>query len=150
MLVRTLVEKRRAAAVRTIASDRPLMEAAAFLCGADTAPLIVTQGGLPVGVLGRGDILARLLRDPDRAPGEMAVGDAMNPTLVTVGADERIDDTLAMMTASGIDHVPVVEESRFVGILSSRVLCDYRLEALAAELRHLQNYITDLQEAPLD
>lgn len=150
MLVRTLVEKRHADAVRTIESDRHLADAAAAVCREGIAPLIVTRDGLPVGVLARGDILACLLEDPAREASSIPVSDAMNPELVAVGPDDMIDDALGMMMASDLRSVPILEDSRIVGILPAKDLFQYRLETLSSELKYLQDYITDLQEAYLD
>lgn len=150
MLVRTLVEKRHAAAVRTIESDGCLADAAAVMCGENIAPIIVTRDGLPVGFLGPGDALPHLLKEPARKASDIPVSDAMNPKLITVGPDDRIDETLAMMMAADMQNVPVLEDNRIVGILPLKELFQHRMEALASELHHLQNYIKDLQEAPLD
>ena len=150
MLVRTLVEKRRGTAVRTIESDRPLADAAAVMREERVALMIVTREGRPVGALSPSDVLFHLMADPVRNPSDIPVGDAMSPKLIAVGPDDGIDETLAMMMASDIHRIPVVEGNRIVAILPVRELFQNRMEALTSELHHLQDYITDLQEAHLD
>ncbi len=50
-------------------------------------------------------------------PGE--VGELMRPAPVTIGSDAKLDEALARMTEHRIRHLPVVDDGRLVGMLSS-------------------------------
>ncbi|WP_373501177.1 CBS domain-containing protein [Desulfococcus sp.] len=150
MLVRTLLEARHAAAVHTMESGRPLGDAAALMCGEKVPLLVVTRDDVPVGALSRGDILAAMMKGPVQAALDSPVREAMTPTLMAVGPDDRTDAALEMVTGAGIRHLPVIEGNRVLGILSAAELFQKKMEAAAAELRYLQEYITDLHEASFD
>jgi CBS domain-containing protein len=150
MNVRTLLEMRRAAPARTMEDARRLADAAAVLCAEETAILIVTRSGSPVGALSRGDILACLMKDPARRAAEIPIREAMTPNLVTVAPEDGIEDALKAMMAGSIRSVPVIEDGRVLGVLPVEALFAYRIEALTAEMRHLQAYISDLQDAAID
>lgn len=131
-------------------SGRRLAEAVSLMGGERVSPILVTCDGALVGVLSRGDLLSALAREPIPAALDRTVGETMNPNLLSVGPSDRIDRALEVALNADLRWVPVIEEGRPLGILSAAELFQKRLEAFAAEVGHLQKYITDLQEAMLD
>jgi CBS domain-containing protein len=150
MHIRTLIEKRRAAPARTIDGGLSLADAAAVMCAEGISTMIVTRDGAPVGALSRGDVLVNLMKDPGKAATDLPVSEAMSPKLVAISPEDRVDGALERMMAGGIRSIPVIEDERILGVLPMEVLFECRIEALQAEMRHLQDYITDLQEAGID
>lgn len=150
MLVRTLLEARHTAAVRTMESGRPLGEAISLLGGERVSLILVTRDAVPVGALSRGDLLSALAGGPIPASLDRPVEEAMTSSLLSVGPDDRIDRALEVALHAGIRWIPVIGEGRLLGILSAAELFQRSLDALRAEVDHLQKYIADLQEADFD
>ncbi len=74
----------------------------------------------------------------------MKVAELMTRDVVTIDADDTVDDALALLDEQHIRHLPVVSEGRMVGIVSDRALGPYRItlaqlfegpERAAAQLR---------------
>lgn len=57
----------------------------------------------------------------------MKVAELMTRDVVTIDADETVDDALALLDEQHIRHLPVVSEGRMVGIVSDRALGPYRI-----------------------
>jgi IMP dehydrogenase len=51
------------------------------------------------------------------------------------------------MTKADITHLPVMEEKRFVGMLTLKDLLEHQIEALTDEIHQLRDYISDLHDA---
>lgn len=51
---------------------------------------------------------------------EMAIGDVMTPSPVTVGLKEKLVSARALMQDKGIRHLPVVEDNKPVSVISDR------------------------------
>ena len=150
MLVRTLLESRRTAAVRTMESGRRLAEAVALMGGEKVSLILVTRDAVPVGALSRGDLLSALADGPMPAAMDRSVEEVMTPGLISVGPDDRIDRAVEVALNADLRWVPVIEEGRILGILSAHELFQWRLDGLRDEVGHLQTYIADLQEAAFD
>jgi acetoin utilization protein AcuB len=67
--------------------------------------------------------------DPASASSTMSVENRMTPAPLTISPDETCDRALAMMDAAGIDHLPVCDGKRLVGLLRRAALWD-RIAAL--------------------
>ena len=62
---------------------------------------------------------------------------------VAVGVpDDDLDYVMNIMRQKGIRHLPVMEGSRLVNIISARDIIEARLEACQVEVRHLSDYIS--------
>lgn len=59
---------------------------------------------------------------------EMAIGDVMTPSPVTVGLKEKLVTARTVMQDKGIRHLPVVEDNKPVSVISDR---DIALAVLA-------------------
>ena len=51
---------------------------------------------------------------------EMAIGDVMTPSPVTIGLKEKLVAARALMQDKGIRHLPVVEDNKPVSVISDR------------------------------
>jgi CBS domain-containing protein len=82
-------------------------------------------GALPI--CGDNDRLAGMLTDRDivmrvvaegRDPGSVAVGDLADGNVVTIGADDSVEDALATMSKHGVRRLPVIDGHDLVGMVS--------------------------------
>lgn len=76
--------------------------------------VLVSRGGLPVGVVTERDIIRRVIakgRDVDRVP----LGEVMSSPLITIGPDEPIGRAMELMASHEIRRVYVVEEGKIIG-----------------------------------
>lgn len=104
---------------------------------------VMVQGanGEPIGILTERDIV-RLYAQGETDFETMLVKDWMT-THVTVGQpSDSVSEVLAIMTVKRFRHLPVVEETRMVGVISLGDLVKAQLEELAHEAQVLRDYIS--------
>ncbi|HEX6785589.1 MAG TPA: chloride channel protein [Acidimicrobiales bacterium] len=122
--VRTVMQRD----VVTIDADADLAEAERVLArsGHDALPVIDDAGAL-VGIVSPGDLLEPGL-DPGSPVARIAIRD-----VVVVGADESVYAALSRMVEEGVDHLPVVDADRLVGICTRADLLQVRIRELDQE-----------------
>jgi CBS domain-containing protein len=104
-----------------VADARRLLES-----GGHGAYPVVDDTGSCVGIVSRTDLLVREL--PDDAP----VKEVAHNDVVTVEPDDTLLTVLERFTEDGVDHVPVVDDDRLVGICT-------RTDVLRARSRYLEH-----------
>lgn len=88
---------------------------------------VVDDAGRCVGIVSRRDLLAeRVARD---AP----VGDLASSDVVSIGPDSSLLEALRTMTDENINHLPVIEDGRLVGICTRADIVRARSDELALE-----------------
>ncbi len=113
--------------VETLPGHSTLIDARRLLeAGGHGAYPLVDEDGALTGMVSRADLLMREI--PDSAPvNEIATAD-----VVTVAPDDSLLTVLERITEEGVDHVPVVEHGRLVGICT-------RTDLLRARSRYLEH-----------
>jgi CBS domain-containing protein len=127
--------------VVTIEPGANLGKAAALLAERRIGALVVTgAGGRIAGILSERDIVQALAA---RGLGalEAQVSEVMTRKVSTCSASDTISSVMEQMTAGKFRHVPVIEQSRLVGIISIGDVVKHRLEEMEREQAALRDYI---------
>jgi CBS domain-containing protein len=134
----------------TVALQLSLAEAARSMHTVGAAAVLVMDNNLLQGILTAGDIL-RGLTSVSKADlvWNGPVGTAIIKELPIVTVEEKITQTIDMMTAAGIDYLPVNAEGA-IRVVSLCRLLQVQNALLHGEVQHLQNYIDALHDAPND
>jgi len=101
-------------------SDESLIDVAGRMQFEEVGSLAIIEHGRLVGIITERD-LARALSD-GVDPVETPVADYMTAEPVTVSPDTEASAAAAAMLDLGVRHLPVMEEGRVVGMVSSRDL----------------------------
>jgi CBS domain-containing protein len=117
----TLVREAMVPEPRTLAADATAQEAGELLLRPEVRAVFVTEGERLVGVVTR-KTLVREVVAAGRDPRGTAVGDIVEPPNFTIGSDMEVDDAFRFLEEHDLERVPVVEDSRLVGVLSRAVL----------------------------
>lgn len=137
----SIVLDRKGRDVATIRPDATLHVAAQRLTEHGIGALVVTEDDVHVaGILSERDIVCRVAREGADAM-ERTVGTAMTGQVTTCTPGTAVDELYRVLTEQRIRHVPVVEAGRLVGIVSIGDLVKWRMEELAEEAHHLQDYV---------
>jgi CBS domain-containing protein len=112
----------------TDAAQDTLAEAAARMWNAQTGSLLVMEGEHLLGILTERDVLRAVAHGMD--PLQVPVKDLMRTDVITVGPQTTLKEAAKLMATKWIRHLPVVEGSKVVGILSQRDLTGVLAEAL--------------------
>lgn len=129
-------------AVVTIAAADTVSEVVGTLAQYGVGALVVSNDGRGInGIVSERDVV-RAFAEYGLTTLELAAADIMTLEVVTATPDMSIDDVMARMTEGRFRHMPVVENSRLVGIISIGDVVNARLAALELETEQLTNYIS--------
>jgi len=117
----TLVREAMVPEPRTLAADATAQEAGELLLRPEVRAVFVCESHKLVGVLTR-KTLVREVVAAGRDPRGTAVGDIVEPPNYTIGSDMDVDEAFRFLEQHDLERVPVVEDSRLVGVLSRVVL----------------------------
>jgi CBS domain-containing protein len=112
----------------------------------DIGSLVVVDGaGNVTGILTERDVVALVARGGDA--GLTRIGASMTPFVVTCSLNTPIADVVRLMSGNKIRHLPVVEDGKPVGMVSSRDLLDYELKTTKAIVQRQSRLLTELESA---
>ncbi len=113
--------------------------AARMMTKKNVGAVIVISGQQIAGIFTERDALCRVMavgRDPETTP----LSEVMTPTPKTIEATRPFGYALYMMHEHGFRHVPVLDNGKPVGIISSRMALDPDLEEFASEAERRRQY----------
>lgn len=134
---RTVLD-RKGGDVATIARDATVLAAAELMNAKHIGALVVTEGDRVVGIFTERDILRRVVACRC-SPTELKVGDVMTSPMACCRRETSLAECRTVMTQKRIRHLPVVEEGRLYGMISSG-------DILALEVADQRNTIEYLHE----
>lgn len=117
----TLVREAMVPEPRTLAASATAQDAGELLLRPEVRAVFVCEAERLVGVVTR-KTLVREVVAAGRDPRDTAVGDIVEPPNYTIGSDMDVDDAFRFLEEHDLERVPVVEDSRLVGVLSRAVL----------------------------
>ena len=135
--VRTLLEKKNAP-VAQVGKAQSVLEAARMMKDRHIGCLVVTEEDRVIGIFTERDILMRVVAE-GREPARTTVGEIMTSPVTCCHPDTTLEECIAVITEKRHRHLPVVEDGRLCGIISSGDL-------LAQQVRNHETTITYLQE----
>jgi CBS domain-containing protein len=126
--------------VLTIAAETSVRDAIAILAEKKIGALPVVEGETIAGIMSERDIIY-CLRSDGAAMLDWPVSRIMTAPAITVEPDKDVLAALSLMTRRRIRHLPVVEGSRIVGIVSIGDLVKYRMDRIEADAAAMLEYI---------
>ena len=103
--------------VQTIRPDQTAREAASFMLRADAGSIPVTDGDRLIGMITDRDITVRGVAQ-GRGP-DTPVRELMTDDVVSVRADDNVEDVAAKMSEAQVRRVPVIDQDdKLCGIVS--------------------------------
>jgi CBS domain-containing protein len=127
--------------VLRIEADTSVFDAIKQMVEAGVGSLLVTQEGEIAGIFTERDYLRRMTLE-GRDDKDTPVRDVMSSPLVVVTPENTIDECMAMMTDRRIRHLPVVDDSDVVGIVSIGDIVKFKSKQQSFEIKYLTDYIT--------
>lgn len=106
----------------------------------DVGALVVLDQGKLVGILSERDY-TRKIALAGKSSKETLVSDIMTAKVLTVAANTRAEDCMALMSQKKIRHLPVMDGDKVLGLISIRDLLDEIITDQEATISQLQSYI---------
>ena len=117
-----------------------VFEALQMLAQHEVGALMVMEAGALVGVLSERDYTRKIALQ-GRSSKDSKVSDIMTSRVFTVGPHTGTRACMALMSEKKIRHVPVVDGSTVLGMISIRDIMDDIIADHEATIAQLENYI---------
>ena len=134
----------------SLSADTTLDQALIALTRHGKTAVAVLDGGAIKGILTRTDVVKALARGEQALNAEKTVAQIMTQELVISDPQATFDHALDCMVQSNIEHLPIIEEGRFLTVIHERDLLRERINALEADIKQLHEYIDNLHDATQD
>jgi signal-transduction protein with cAMP-binding, CBS, and nucleotidyltransferase domain len=83
--------------------------------------IIASPGGEPEGIVTEWDYLAKIVAE-ERDPKTVRLGDIMSSDLVSVDANQGLDQVAQVMSQKGIRRVLVVKDHKVLGVITAKIM----------------------------
>lgn len=125
----------------TIDSGSTVADAAEKMCRDEVGSCIVLMKNAPVGIITELDINCKVVAK-NRVPGGVFVHEVMSTPLITIGLDNTIEDAASVMLKNKVRRIPVLEDSRLVGIVTVRdiLAVSHELNGIMADLIEINRF----------
>jgi CBS domain-containing protein len=141
MKVRTLLEAKGNKVV-SIDAGSSVEDAIRSMHSRKISALMVTEQGKTVGIFTERDVVRCYLSSGGKSFKDVKVRDAMIADLIVAVPGDDLDDIAKVMVEKNIRHLPVLENSKIVGMLSVRDIIQSQVKKLTSEIHYLKDYIT--------
>lgn len=123
----------------SVMSDQSLLDASKQMTECRIGALLVMEKGSLAGIITERDIVRAVANSKDCK--DVRIKDVMTTNLIVSKSGEDLDYVMAVMIQNNIRHLPVVEETGLVGMLSMRDVVRVLVKNLKAENQYLKDFI---------
>jgi len=123
-----------------IDADATVFEAIALMAEKNIGALLVMEDGALAGLITERDYARKVVLRGKASP-TTPVRDVMNTHLVTVEPADTVEECMTLMTDRRVRHLPVIEGTQLVGIISIGDLVQSIIGEQRSIIDHLEQYI---------
>jgi CBS domain-containing protein len=139
MTIRHLLE-RKGRTVWTIRPDATVFEAVAKMADKDVGSLVVMDGEKLVGIITERHYSRNVVLKGKTSPTTL-VGEIMDTNQIRVRPEQSVELCMALMTDKRVRHLPVVEDTKVIGIVSIGDLLKHIIAKNEFAIDQLEHYI---------
>jgi CBS domain-containing protein len=137
-IVRNLIEGK--SEIFSIRPEQPVLAAIQMMADKFVGALLVMKDGELVGIVSERDYARKIILK-GRSSAETPVREIMTTQVLSVTPSETVHRCMRLMTDKHIRHLPVIEDTKVVGMLSIGDLVKAVIDDQAEQLEQLQRYI---------
>ncbi len=127
--------------VVTASADTTLQQAAQLMMRYRIGALVILDdSGRLAGLIAERDIVSAVALDGPEALTQR-ISAYMQPSPQPAGEDDAVENTMRVMTIERRRHIPVIRETRLVGLVSIGDVVKHRLKEMEKEQSALRDYI---------
>jgi len=126
--------------VYTVLEETPVLVAVAKMVAEEVGSLVVVRDDTPCGMLTERDYLRRVVLKP-RPAVSIIVREIMSPDLIFVRPNTDIGVCMALMTRLRMRHLPVLERTELVGLVSIGDIVKHLALESENKIQELTQYI---------
>ncbi len=124
----------------TITPATRVFDALKVMAEKDVGALLVVDGKTLVGVFSERDYARKVIL-LGKSSKEMRVSEIMSSPPIFIEPDNTVEKGLALMSAKHVRHLPVMEKSRLIGIVTIGDLVRALIDEQKVTIDHLEKYI---------
>lgn len=126
--------------VCTIGPDKTVLDAAALMNHRRIGAVVVIDGDKIVGIFTERDVMNRVVADKKDAATTM-IREVMTTKVAFCEQDTTLEACRGVMTKHKIRHLPVVEDGKLRGMISSGDILARRLQEHEETIKYLHEYM---------
>lgn len=134
--------------VWSITPETTVLDAIKMMAEKNVGALLVTKENRLVGVLSERDYTRNVVLK-GRTSKDTPVREIISGRVVSVSADHTVEECMRLMTEHRIRHLPVVEGSRILGVISIGDLVNSIISSQNSAIQQLETYITGFPTPPV-
>lgn len=138
-LVRHIIEQKQGG-VATVDRDATAQDAAELMHARRIGAVVVLHDGNIIGIFTERDLLNRVVAEK-KVPSSVKVFEVMTKKVAVCSPDTPIESCRAAMTNNKMRHLPVVNDGKLVGIISSGDILARELKEQEETIRWLHEYM---------
>ncbi len=127
-------------ALWTIAPEASVFEAIKLMAEKNIGALLVMSGGRLQGMFTERDYTRKVALQ-GKTSKETSVFEILTQKPLTVSPDDTVEDCMRLMTENRVRHLPVVEGTHVVGIVSIGDLVNWIINTQNAAIEQMEQYI---------
>ena len=127
--------------VWSVAPDATVLEALELMAEKNVGAVLVLDGDRLVGIMSERDYARKVIL-LGKTSKDTPVSEIMTSRVLYVGADQTIQECMALMTEKRIRHLPVIEGDRVVGVVTIGDMGRAIISDQQFMLAQLEHYIT--------
>lgn len=131
---------RKSGEVASVGENHSVLEAARVMNDRKIGSLVVTKDETVIGIFTERDILTRVVA-LGLDPATINVGDVMTRPVAICHSDTKLEDCKAIISGKRIRHLPVVDDGRLVGIITSGDLLANEAKEQKDTIEYLYEYL---------
>jgi len=132
-------------AVWSISPEAMVFDAIELMADKNIGALLVTDQGKLVGILSERDY-TRKVALKGKSSKQTAVKKILSGQVIQVSADHTVEDCMRLMTGHRVRHLPVLEGTEIVGVISIGDLVNWIISVQNTTINQLQTYISGYPE----
>jgi CBS domain-containing protein len=137
--VRELIEGK-SRTLYSVEPEDPVLEAIRQMADYHVGALVVMKGTELLGIISERDYARKVILH-GRSSAETPVWQIMSSPVITVSPDQTVQDCMKLMTDRRVRHLPVVEGSQVVGMVSIGDLVKAVIQEQQQTIEQLESYI---------
>lgn len=126
--------------IHSVAADAMVEEAVRVMVEAGVGSVLIMDEDQLKGLFTERDLMCRVIHE-GRNPAETPVREVMTREIATVAPTVRVDEAMSLCTQRRVRHLPVYEDDRLVGIVSSGDLTKAAVKDQQHTIEDLYKYI---------